>query len=119
MERTVVHVAKMRMIDVNVGDIVTKDPESAKGWFRVELVKTLMNGDLALADAREQLSFTGGIHDLVGVQIHSIHQLETPTDPPMPGEEMTDDAVEDESGDEAAAEVAADAAPAEAQPQPA
>jgi hypothetical protein len=116
MERTIVHVATMRMIDVHIGDIVTKDPESAKDWFRVELKKTLMNGDLALADAREQMSFTGGIHDLVGVQIHSTHQVETPTDPPLA-----------EFGEEEPAE---DAAPAEAtseaptpepaaQPQPA
>ncbi|MBT8208529.1 MAG: hypothetical protein HKN94_05325 [Acidimicrobiales bacterium] len=112
MERTIVHVAQMRMIDVHLGDIVTKDPESAKGWFRVELVKTLMNGDLAIADAREQMSFTGGIHDLVGVQIHSTHQMDIPIDPPMPSdgsEEETDVPAEAEDPVEAAVEAPAPA----------
>jgi len=115
MERTIVHVAKMRMIDVHIDDIVTKDPESAKGWFRVEVKKTLMNGDLALADAREQMSFTGGIHDLVGVQIHSAHKVTTPVDPPMPGFDGED--TQDASPEEVSTDVAAEA-PA-AQPQPA
>ena len=57
------------MKDVHVGDAVCSDPNSPRGWFVVDDVVNLTNGDLSLVGRRGQMTITSDPRDIVGIQV--------------------------------------------------
>lgn len=69
MQRTIVQIARMRIIDLAVGDVMNRDPEATSGWFVVEDIRRLHNGQLNITNTATKVSMMGDDHDIVGVQI--------------------------------------------------
>ena len=69
VKRRAIQVIKSRLEDVEVGDIVNRNPDAELGWFLVDAISILFNGHIQLADDTEQLTVSGGHKDMVGVQI--------------------------------------------------
>ena len=69
MERTNVQIARIRLGDINVGDIVNGHPEKESGWFQVRVVRKLPSGELVAGGASSTESVKGSRWDLLGVQI--------------------------------------------------
>jgi len=69
MVRTIVQVIQIRMSDVQPGDIVNKNADSAHGWFVAKDTQELHSGDVAVLAESDKDSINGGPYDLVGVQI--------------------------------------------------
>lgn len=60
---------KSRLEDIEVGDVVNRNPDADQGWFTVHAISTLFNGHLQLADESEQLTVSATNVDMVGVQL--------------------------------------------------
>lgn len=69
MVRTIIQVIQVRMSDVQPGDVVNKDYESASGWFVAKDTQELHSGDIAVLADSDKDSINGGPYDLVGIQI--------------------------------------------------
>lgn len=69
MERTIVQIARIRLGDINVGDIVSGHPEKESGWFQVRVLRKLPSGELVAGGSASTESVKGSRWDLVGVQI--------------------------------------------------
>lgn len=69
MQRTIVQIARIRLIDVRVGDIVSGRPDEEFGWFEVMELRELPSGDLVASGSASTLSVKGSRWDLVGVQV--------------------------------------------------
>jgi len=69
VKRRSIQVIKSRLEDIEVGDVVNRDPDAEQGWFLVDAVSVLFNGDCQLADETEQLTVSGNHKDMVGVQL--------------------------------------------------
>lgn len=62
-------VIRCRIEDIQIGDVVNRDPEAEQGWFQVHATSVLFDGRLQVADKTEQLSLSGLHKDIVGVQL--------------------------------------------------
>ena len=60
---------KSRLEDIEVGDVVNRNPDAEQGWFLVDAISILFNGHIQLADDTEQLTVSGGHKDMVGIQL--------------------------------------------------
>lgn len=69
VKRRSIQVIKSRLEDINVGDVVNRNPDADQGWFTVHAISTLFNGHLQLADETEQLTVSATNVDMVGVQL--------------------------------------------------
>lgn len=69
VKRRVISVIQSRMEDVAVGDVVNRNPDAQKGWFRVVEISTLFNGELQLSDETELVTIAATNMDIVGVQV--------------------------------------------------
>ena len=69
MKRRSVKTIKSRLEDIEVGDVVNRQPDAEFGWFTVDAISTLFNGHLQLADVTEQLTVSGDHKDMVGLQL--------------------------------------------------
>ncbi len=69
VKRRAIQVIKSRLEDVEVGDIVNRNPDAELGWFLVDAISILFNGHIQLADDTEQLTVSGGHKDMVGIQL--------------------------------------------------
>ena len=69
MSKTAVQTVQVRITDVQMGDVVNKSHENLEGWFAVEVIETLHDGRLVLADETHQNTITGTGLDLVGLQL--------------------------------------------------
>lgn len=69
MQRTIVQVTRMRIIDLAVGDIVNHDPAATKGWFPIEEIRRLPSGDINVTNAATRDSVMVRDYDIVGVQV--------------------------------------------------
>ena len=69
MQRTIVQIARMRLADIGVGDIVNGHPDREHGWFRVQVVRRLPSGELIATGAISTETVKGSRWDIVGVQI--------------------------------------------------
>lgn len=69
MKRRAIQVIKSRLEDIEVGDIVNREPDAQMGWFEVDTTSILFNGHVQLADVTEQLTVSGNHKDMVGVQL--------------------------------------------------
>jgi hypothetical protein len=72
MPRTIVQVARMRIIDVAIGDVMNRDPEATSGWFVVDEIRRLPSGDLNVTGTSTRDSIMGADNDIVGVQVPKI-----------------------------------------------
>jgi len=72
MQRTTVQIAKMRMIDLAVGDEMNSDPDATKGWFVVEGMRRLPSGELNVTNESTKNSIIGEEYDIVGVQVPKV-----------------------------------------------
>ena len=72
MSRTIVQVAKVRLMDLEVGDVINAEPDALKGWFTVEDIRRLPSGELNATGAGTRHSVMGSDHDMVGVQATKI-----------------------------------------------
>lgn len=82
VKRNFVKVARMRIEDVHVGDVVNRDPESELDWFEVEEITVLFNGNLQLADRSALQTVSGSYYTIVGVQF--VAPADVPEQPPSP-----------------------------------
>lgn len=69
VKRRAIQVIKSRLEDIEVGDVVNRDPDAEMGWFEVDAISILFNGHVQLADVTEQLTVSGNHKDLVGIQL--------------------------------------------------
>lgn len=69
VKRRSVKVIKSRLEDIEVGDVVNRQPDAEMGWFVVNEISTLFNGHLQLADETEQVTVSGSHKDMVGLQL--------------------------------------------------
>ena len=83
MQRTIVKISKMRICDLVVGDVMNRDPDSMTGWFVVQGVRRLHNGDLNVSSESGGVGVTGRDFDIVGVQVPTL--VEQDCDPPASG----------------------------------
>ena len=72
MQRTIVNVARMRIIDLAVGDVINRDTEAASGWFEVAEIRRLPDGDLSVSGTATRDNVMGRENDIVGVQIPKV-----------------------------------------------
>ena len=90
VKRNFVKIARIRIEDVQIGDVVNRDPEKEVGWFEVERISTLFNGELQLADRTSLITISGPFFTLVGVQF--VSEAEVPNQPPSPLPPIEEDA---------------------------
>jgi len=69
MVRNLVQVMKVRMMDVQPGDVINKNAEDARGWFLVDDIQQLPSGDYAVLAATDKNSINGSPYEIVGVQV--------------------------------------------------
>ncbi len=74
MKRTFVHVATMRILDLAIGDVVNHDPAAFHGWFVVEEIRRLPDGDINVTNRSSRSSMVGAPHDMVGVQVSEVRE---------------------------------------------
>jgi len=79
MRRTIVQVISVRMRDLLPGDIINKNGDQARGWFRVKDLQPLPKGVIAVIAEDEQDSINSAGDDLVGLQVHKV--VEVPDSP--------------------------------------
>jgi hypothetical protein len=72
MERTTVHVALMRIVDLAIGDVVNRDPTAMSGWFAVDGIRRLPSGQLNVTNTSSRDSVMGADYDIVGVQVPKV-----------------------------------------------
>ena len=80
MQRTIVQIARIRLGDVQPGDIINAKPEDEIGWFEIQVLRQLPSGELIANGATQAQAAKGMAWDLVGVQITK--QIEMPTRAP-------------------------------------
>ncbi len=85
MRRTILQFAKMRLVDLDVGDVVSQDPDAATGWFTIDEIRRLPNGDLNVTNVSAHGSLMGSDNDVVSVQVPKVVDLGTPPVAPAPG----------------------------------
>ncbi len=81
MQRTIIELVKMRLADLEVGDVVNRDPESGEGWFRVGEVRRLPSGEVNVSSANSRSTIMGDDFDIVAVQLPrvvEVHSLLVP-----------------------------------------
>lgn len=69
MQRTIVQVTRMRIVDLVIGDVVNHDPAATTGWFPIEEIRRLPNGDVNVTNAGSKGSVMATDYDIVGVQV--------------------------------------------------
>ena len=72
MQRTFVRVAMMRVLDLVVGDVVNREPGASAGWFEVEEIRRLPNGEISVTNTTCRASVIGAPYDMVGVQMTKV-----------------------------------------------
>ncbi len=77
MQRTIVQIARMRMADVQPGDIVNGHPDEELGWFEVQEIRHLPSGELVAGGRASTQAAKGSPWDLVGIQV--TRKIEVPS----------------------------------------
>lgn len=95
MQRNFVKVARVRIEDIQVGDVVNRDPDAETGWFEVDCITVLFNDDLQLADRTELLTLSGPFFTIVGVQFVTAAEVPQQPPSPLPVIEVVEEAVEE------------------------
>lgn len=69
MQRTIVQIARIRLADLEPGDIVNGHPDDEFGWFEVRVLRQLPSGDLVCTGDAATQSVKGSPWDLIGIQV--------------------------------------------------
>lgn len=69
MQRHIVQVIQVRLVDLKPGDICNKRHDATDGWFRVRELEELPNGGVAVLADSDRDSINGSPFDIVGVQL--------------------------------------------------
>jgi hypothetical protein len=69
MQRTIVQIARMRLADLQPGDVINSNPEHELGWFEIQVIRQLPSGELVASGQIQTQTAKGMPRDLVGVQI--------------------------------------------------
>ncbi len=93
-ERQFAKVARMRLLDVQVGDVVNKFPDSEAGWFVVAQITRLFNGELQVADFGQDKAVSGSDYDMVGVQFVGAVKVEPQPEIPAELLKVTDHSID-------------------------
>lgn len=86
-QRQFAKIARMRISDVQVGDVVNKYPESESGWFVAAQISRLFDGKLQVADFAQDQAVSGNDFDMIGVQF--VAQVTVDEQPPIAPELLT------------------------------
>ncbi len=70
-QRQFAKIARMRISDVQVGDVVNKYPDAESGWFVVAQINRLFDGKLQVSDFALDQAVSGMDFDMIGVQFIS------------------------------------------------
>lgn len=81
MQRTVVQIARIRIGDLERGDVVNGDPDAEIGWFVVTNKRELPSGELVVSGEAAADSVKGQALDLVGVQVTKQVEVQAPKQP--------------------------------------
>lgn len=79
MQRHLVQIARIRMEEVVPGDIVNRQVDDPRGWFRVAIIEELFDGNISVSDSTRQASFSAMPLDIVGVQ--TLKPIDIPVSP--------------------------------------
>ncbi len=111
-QRRFVKVARMRIADVEEGDVVNARPDNEEGWFAVAKKHRLFNGQLQLSDYQADKAISADDFEIVGVQF--VSDAEVPDQPPIPEKFLIfDDGSGYSDKDPESAESSTDGEPAE------
>ena len=66
--RNKIEIVRIRVADIEGGDVVNKRGPEKNGWVEVDRVQKLDSGDLVVHDVRDRDSFTAAGYDLVWMQ---------------------------------------------------
>ena len=69
LQRSIVQVARIRIADAMVGDVVNREPDANRGWFEIDKIEPLHDGSWALLNVETNTSLTGSPLDIIGVQV--------------------------------------------------
>ena len=78
MQRTVVQSARMRIADLEVGDVVNGHPEEEFGWFEVQTIRQLPSGEIVANGRSSAQAVKGSPYDLIGVQFTKVVEVKQP-----------------------------------------
>lgn len=81
MQRTVVQIARIRIGDLERGDVVNGNPDAEVGWFVVATKRELPSGELVVTGESSADSVKGRSLDLVGVQVTKRVEVQTSGEP--------------------------------------
>lgn len=81
MQRTVVQIARIRIQDLERGDVVNSDPDAELGWFMVLTKRELPSGELIVSGESTTDTVKGRSFDLVGVQVTKQVEVQTSKQP--------------------------------------
>ena len=69
MKRTVIQIARIRLGDVEAGDVINLRPDAEHGWFPVKMIRRLPSGDLVATGENTADNVKATPWDLVGIQV--------------------------------------------------
>jgi hypothetical protein len=67
--RSRVEIVRIRVADVESGDVVNRRGPEKDGWIEVDRVQELDSGDLVVHDVHDRDSFTATGYDLIWMQV--------------------------------------------------
>lgn len=69
-------IARIRALDAKVGDVVSRDPDSSRGWFQLHQIDHLHDGKVNLSDGGVNNSFAIFPLEVVGLQLAKMVSVE-------------------------------------------
>lgn len=67
--RSKVEIVRIRVADVESGDVINRRGPEKDGWIEVDRVQVLDSGDLVVHDVQDRDSFTATSYDLIWMQV--------------------------------------------------
>lgn len=87
IDRNIVQVARMRMEDAMVGDVVNRMPDATGGWFKIGIIEKLFDGKTQFSSPDRKITLSGESYDICGVQVLKAIEMEPPVAPEVMSEE--------------------------------
>lgn len=78
MKRTIVQIARIRLGDVQPGDVINLRPDAEHGWFPVKIMRQLPSGDLVATGENSGYNVKATPWDLVGIQVLKVVDMAAP-----------------------------------------
>lgn len=87
IDRNIVQVARIRMEDALVGDVVNRAPDVTGGWFKIGIIETLFDGKTQFSSPDRKVTLSGESYDICGLQVLKSIEMEAPIAPEVMSEE--------------------------------